>query len=273
MSKKNEKKKVYCAGPMFSPADRWDQDRLADALEIDGFDTFVPHRDGLEIREIMGQALDPQLMMAVMPFFSAIRKAVFALDLFEVVEGCDCLVFNMNGRVPDGGSVSEASAAYMAGKAVVLYKETPISFMQGQDNPMIDGLSYTWELVGTVEDIPNAVRRAINQADRVKVRDGWSPSFAPMPREAVERGRKIWLLKKSMEWTAGIPELIGNLLTLIQGPETRVEIDSAGTVTVGGMLRLGSLTVEPRAEIQKAAESLWEEFAQDVRAHLESQGG
>ena len=262
------KKKVYCAGPMFSPAERQEETQIASALKEAGFDTFNPSEDGLEINEIMGQAQDPKLMMAVMPFFPAIRKAVFALDFFQVVEGCDCLVFNMNGRVPDGGSVSEAASAHIAGKPVVLYKETPISFMLGQDNPMIDGLSYTWELVGTVGDIPNAVRQAIDRADRMKVGDDWRPSLAPMPREAVDRGRKIWLLMKSLKWTAGIPELIAALPALIQGPETRSQIDPAGNVTVGENLCLGSLTLEPDAQIREAVDSLWADFAQDVRAQL-----
>lgn len=37
-----KKTKVYCAGPMFSNADKWEMQNISDALEAAGFDTYLP---------------------------------------------------------------------------------------------------------------------------------------------------------------------------------------------------------------------------------------
>ena len=36
-----------------------------------------------------------------------VRKWVFALDMFQLLERCQSLVFNLDGRTPDDGSVVE----------------------------------------------------------------------------------------------------------------------------------------------------------------------
>ena len=38
-----------------------------------------------------------------------VLEATFALDVYNVLKPCGALVFNMDGRVPDGGSVVETA--------------------------------------------------------------------------------------------------------------------------------------------------------------------
>ena len=261
------RRKVYCAGPMFSPAEKWEQERLARELNDAGFETFLPQRDGLEIKEIMAQVADPKVGALVMLFLPVMRKAVFALDLYQVVEGCDCVVFNMNGRVPDGGSVSEAASAHMAGKPVVLYKETPVAFILGEDNPMIDGLSYDWRNVPDVKDLPAAVRSAIEFVEKRNDQEEWSPRVPPVARERVERGRKIWLVMQSIESFADISELIEELPAHVM-KQTPVEVDGR-SVKLGDEFLLGHLKQPPTPEVEGAIQDLWSEFADEVQRQLE----
>jgi hypothetical protein len=94
-----------------------------------------------------------------------VRKAIYAWDMYNVIEGCQALVFNMNGIVPDGGSIVEAASAYTAGKPLVIYKNTPVSAFGGWDNPMISGLCYTWKYVDDVNDIPKAIEKIMNKIE------------------------------------------------------------------------------------------------------------
>ena len=44
---------IYCAGPMFSPEEKQAMLEIAASFEAEGFATYVPHRDGLEVARIM----------------------------------------------------------------------------------------------------------------------------------------------------------------------------------------------------------------------------
>jgi len=260
-------KKVYCAGPMFSPGEKWEQERIARELDDAGFETFLPQRDGLEIKEVMAQVADPKVGALVGLFLPVVRKAVFALDLYQVVEGCDCVVFNMNGRVPDGGSVSEAASANMAGKPVVLYKETPVAFILGEDNPMIDGLSHDWRNVSDVEDLPAAVRDAIEFVEKKNAQEGWSCQVPPVARECVERGRKIWCVMQWMMSVADISELLEKLPAHVMN-QTPIEVDET-RVKLGDEFVLGHLKEPPALEVARAIQDLWSEFVDEVQRQLE----
>src|SRR5439155_25501198 len=67
-----------------------------------------------------------------------LQRAIFALDLYELLENSDAVVANLNGRVPDEGTIVEAAVAWHAGKALVLYKADARAPIDGSDNP-IDG--------------------------------------------------------------------------------------------------------------------------------------
>jgi nucleoside 2-deoxyribosyltransferase len=154
---------VYISGPMFSVADKWQQQAIADALLAAGMSSYLPQRDGIEVAQLMSHVNDdpnnisPQVVAEVVLF---IREIVFAMDMFQLIERCNSLVFNMDGRVPDEGSVSETAAAFASGQTVVIYKTTPITFLGGTDNPMVSGLSLNWATVGDVTLLAQAVLAA-----------------------------------------------------------------------------------------------------------------
>jgi nucleoside 2-deoxyribosyltransferase len=148
---------------MFSVGDKWEQAAVAAALEGAGYETYLPQRDGIEVGRVMQIINHPILSGKIADeVMAAVRKWVFALDMYQLLERCESLVFNLDGRVPDDGSVVETAAAFVAGKPIVIYKTTPISMLAGEDNPMVSGLSSTWSYVDSVEKIPAAVAAAVS---------------------------------------------------------------------------------------------------------------
>lgn len=130
--------RIYCSGPLFNDSERAEMAQIATALESAGFDTFLPHRDGLEFRALLGD-----LMMAGLALEDAQAawdRAIFALDAYQAVEGCDAVVVNLNGRVPDEGAVAEAAMAWARGRVVIGYKNDLRSLVMGRDNAMVAGL-------------------------------------------------------------------------------------------------------------------------------------
>jgi len=153
---------VYCSGPMFSAGDLWEQQALATELESSGYTTYLPQRDGIEVGKVMQLVEHPLLEGPIADaIMLQVRKWVFALDMYQLLERCQSLVFNLDGRTPDDGSVVETAAAFTAGKPIVIYKTTPITMLSGADNPMVQGLSSTWTYVNEVAAVPAALAQAI----------------------------------------------------------------------------------------------------------------
>ena len=111
---------VYCSGPLFSPEEVLTMERIAAVLEADGFETFLPHRDGVEAY-VMNQLNNPfSNSYLFKPVKKAVNKAIFALDIYQITERCNYFVFNMNGRVPDEGGVVETAVAFAYGKPLLV---------------------------------------------------------------------------------------------------------------------------------------------------------
>jgi nucleoside 2-deoxyribosyltransferase len=162
--------RVYCSGPMFSPGDLWEMENIAKTLEKAGYTTYLPQRDGIEVGKVMGLMKDHPVIAALgtgvfAGVMQTVRKAIYAWDMYNVIERCQALAFNMNGRVPDGGSIVETASAYTAGKPIVIYKNTTVSAFGGWDNPMISGLCYTWKYVDKVSDIPKAIEEIMKKIE------------------------------------------------------------------------------------------------------------
>lgn len=155
-----KKIRVYCSGPLFSPEERAAMAEISDVLEKAGFETFLPQRDGLEAW-VMGLANTPVALPGVT---GLVHRAIFAVDVFQIFEGCDALVFNMNGRVPDEGAVAETAMAFSAGKPLVIYKNDDRTVFGGHDNSMVSGLSASFSKVRDVADIPSEVALAIKKS-------------------------------------------------------------------------------------------------------------
>ncbi|MBI2571417.1 MAG: nucleoside 2-deoxyribosyltransferase [Candidatus Schekmanbacteria bacterium] len=202
---------VYCSGPLFCPEEVAAMTAIAESLEAGGFATFLPHRDGIEAHVIPYASGLGGLLPA--PLRRRIDRAIFALDVFQIVERCDYLVFNMNGRAPDEGAAVEAGIAFACGKPVVVFKSDVRSAFGGADNSMIVGLSPV-PPVDEVRKLPRAIL-AVASARRP------SPEIAALPpnvAHVVASGRRIARLLARLPAPAPLPnaELVERIVRLCE---------------------------------------------------------
>jgi nucleoside 2-deoxyribosyltransferase len=169
MTTSEQRTRVYLSGPMFSDGDKAEQQALADALKGAGYTCHLPQRDGIEVGTVMqllndpanhmvGQMLEPVVLERCVAW---VTRTVVALDVFQVVEGCEVTVLNIDGRVPDEGSLVEATLAWYAGHPVLPYKTTSISELDGNNNPMIGVISGWATVSSTPAEVVAAVKAAV----------------------------------------------------------------------------------------------------------------
>ena len=185
------KKPVYVSGPAYSGVEKVSMAELARAVEDAGYMTYLPCRDGLEQRHLELMVDRNAQAEAVRHAVEVVRRAVFALNVYQVVDRCGCLVLGMNGRVPDEGSVFTAALAFTSGRPVVLYKRDLRAELYGHDNAMITGLSMDFRTVNSRDGIPAALA-ITDRRIRPSGGTGTSAGIPPLVREAVEVGRAIW---------------------------------------------------------------------------------
>lgn len=188
---------VYCSGPMFSAGDKFEQSEVAASLESAGYTTYLPQRDGIEVGKIMELVDHPILEGYIADkIMLEVRKWVFALDMYQLLSRCQSVVFNLDGRTPDDGSVVETAAAFAAGKPIVIYKTTPITMLAGADNPMVQGLSSTWSYVGELKALAPAMATAVSAAA--------SYAYSPPANivSLMSEGKVIWEILEDLR---GVP--------------------------------------------------------------------
>ncbi len=93
-------KKVYVAGPLFNTHERKYLEQITAALETEGFETFLPHRDA----GILGDLSDIRE-----------RERLFRGDM-HALEACDLVVALLTGADQDSGTCGELGYAYAKGK-------------------------------------------------------------------------------------------------------------------------------------------------------------
>jgi len=198
MADEQNKTVVYCSGPMFAPGELETGQKIAKSFEDAGFATYLPPRDGLEVAKIMG------LANAGLPDIGPIKtltndvfKAIFALDVFQLVKRCDLLVFNMNGREADDGSISETAMAYGIGKPIVVYKDDPRTEFNGRENPLLTGLSLTFATEKDISKLPARMDGVRNQFT-FPTTEVILANLAPTVRAAVDAGEAIWTIVSDM---------------------------------------------------------------------------
>jgi nucleoside 2-deoxyribosyltransferase len=226
---------VYCSGPMFSVGDKREQHSIAKALEAAGFTTYLPQRDGIEVGRVMALVNHPLLEGPIADsIMLRVRKWVFALDMFQLLKRCQALVFNLDGRTPDDGSVVETAAAFTAGKPIVIYKTTPITMLAGADNPMVEGLSTNWRYVDKAIAVPNAVATAVAS------KQSYDYAGPPNVTALIADGEEVWdVLEDLRELPTDTPEqLIAWLKAIAEkllggGKSTRFKRDAAAAQPAG----------------------------------------
>ena len=151
--KTERKLKVYCAGPLFNAKEKEEMAEIATVLEDSGFRVFLPHRDGFELAQLLDVLKD--IGVSEISANRLLNKAIFVLDVYQVLDS-DGLVLNINGRVPDEGATVEAGIAWNAGKRVVIYKSDSRTLINGNDNPLLLGLS-EFVTINKISEIPNVL--------------------------------------------------------------------------------------------------------------------
>ena len=159
--------------------------RIAETLNKSGLKTFLPHADGMEFARVQPVLVswghDP------LEAGQVLHKAIFAMDVHQVVQECGSMVFNMNGRVPDEGAVAEATMAWMLGKPVVIYKEDVRSMITGRDNPMVVGQT-DFNVVTRIDRLAGELEARIAAPFDTAATVPCPPHLA----QTVELGRKLW---------------------------------------------------------------------------------
>ena len=155
-----EKYRIYCSGPLFCAEEVGGMSAIAKVLEGAGFQTFLPHRDGIEAYVMrFANASFPSTISGIR---TRVDYAIFSLDVYELIERCRAAVCNLNGRVPDEGMIVEAALAYAAGKPLVLFKDDARAPFGGYDNSMLTSLVYG-KIVRKLNALPSALKHVLSQ--------------------------------------------------------------------------------------------------------------
>lgn len=191
LEKSSREIRVYCAGPLFNQSERTEMTEIADRLEEEGYQVYLPHRDGMEFRLILEIFVDRGWSAPVAASF--LHSAIFALDVYQLIVECDALVWNLNGRTPDEGAVSEAAIAWTLGKPMIAYSDDVRSLIAGRVNPLLVGL-VEFETTSSLPKIPRLLSQEIMNRGIPEIDLARQPEKI---RKAVEDGRELWLALKS----------------------------------------------------------------------------
>jgi len=214
--------RVYCAGPLFNQAERDEMTAISDLLCEAGYLVYLPHRDGMEFRHVHHVLMRDGWEPAVAAHF--LHEAIFALDIYQLVEACDSVVWNLNGRTPDEGAVSEAAIAWTLGKPLVAYKEDVRSLITGRDNPLLVGM-VGFKTLTELSAIPDALLEAIERSSCPPTAVDLLP---PALQTAVRQGRELWSVMQAEE-APGDNERIAAVVTELFAREDHPEMASANS--------------------------------------------
>lgn len=195
MSSLDNRKLVYCSGPLFSPEEVKTMSQIAKVLEKHGYETFLPHRDGLEAYT-MNSVNNPLVNAPIFkPLLKFISKAIFALDVYQVISRCSCFVFNMNGRVPDEGGVAETAMAYVHGKPLVIYKNDGRGWCGSINNPMLSGTVGN-RYIRNIEEIPAVIEQVLSDLPPQNTSE--DQDLPPYVRKVNRRGKLVWKILQAV---------------------------------------------------------------------------
>ena len=150
--------RVYCAGPLFNDPERAEMHAIAQALEKAGYETFLPQRDGFELSDVQRQFETSGVSPAQAN--RLVHRSIFDLDIYHLLQWSHACVANINGRVPDEGTVVDAALTWGAGRPLVLFKSDDRAPFDGEDNPMLSCLT-NLQITDSVDAIPQVVAAEI----------------------------------------------------------------------------------------------------------------
>ena len=181
--------RVYLAGPLFTEGERMEMEKIARALEENGFETFLPHRDGLEFNFIFPYLIN----ILKLPPDTVARQmhyAIDALDVYQVAAGTNSIVMNIDGRTPDEGAFAELAIAWTLGKPGVVFRTDSRSLSNGRNNPLVMGRADFVE-ARELQELPVLLNKQIREYA------GHPPPIRELPLKLAQKvaaGEKIWNL-------------------------------------------------------------------------------
>lgn len=233
--------RIYCAGPMGGPGDFTAMRELSSVLVGAGYSTFLPVDDGfplLEIFQRMDESDWSSAKRAETKYY--IMVAVFAFDLFNLLESCHAVVANVNPFEaccvnPDSGTIMELSLAYVFGRPVVAYKDKDVRYFplgstlqNGWDNPMIIGMTNNFHLGGGGY-VATTYPELLQRLDAALSREHRALDVESMPehvRRALALGREVdrMMLRHSGQGASLLLRKIEEIAAFIKGGRERFNV-------------------------------------------------
>jgi nucleoside 2-deoxyribosyltransferase len=152
-------KRVYIASPLYSTKEQRENCEIDEVLRRAGYNTFLPQRDGFTYVDLFKQVQNEGY--AYEEARDIALGLIMHLDVYQVCEGCDATVLNLNGRISDEGAVSEGALCFRSERPLVIYKGNNPTFVLENHSPLVTGLT-RFEIVGKVEEIP----KKLNQLEK-----------------------------------------------------------------------------------------------------------
>ena len=102
-------KKIYIAGPLFNIHEKKYLEEIANVLESNGYDCFLPHRDqtGIDSEELKNNEMS-----------QSTKNIIFQTDI-KALQESDLIVALVTGQDIDSGTASEIGYMYANNKPVI----------------------------------------------------------------------------------------------------------------------------------------------------------
>jgi len=142
--------KIYLAGPLFCTSEKEYNVSLKNALAKLGHELMLPQENST--------SLNFDRMLSDGEYRDAATMMVFEADL-TLLDTCDALLINLDGRVPDEGACVELGYAYAHGKECFAIKTDVRTAEFGADNMMIAGC-VKLRVASSVEELADMLSEA-----------------------------------------------------------------------------------------------------------------
>jgi len=186
-----------------------------------GWECYSPARDGFNMAEYVGAASaylgeiltagskEAKALKAVnvtmedVPMVGAyLLMAVYGFDMYNLINRCNCFIFNSAGITMDDGSVAELGIGSARGLPIVLHAPEDVTlFAGGIVNPMVAGAGsidlrvQKWKYF-TIEDACNALEKKIKKILSGSSSEYWRTTPPPKGLDFWSSlGGKIWKFK------------------------------------------------------------------------------
>lgn len=136
-------KNIYIAGPLFNKHEQMYLEDIAEELEGNGYDCFLPHRDqtGIDDSELKSTEFLSQDS----------KNKIFKTDL-DALEAADLTVALLSGQDIDSGTSAEIGYTYAKGKPVIGID----AFERRYRNLFVEGM--ITKKVNKVSELLNAIK-------------------------------------------------------------------------------------------------------------------